>query len=143
MNIKLLEDKSIIDELELLRSQAFGFDTVASTYYSELLFNDKMTVILAYINDELAGAAYVTRFNHSTCIVDQLFVKPKYQFTDYHVGTELLKYIERNINSIKDDYEDHVNRLLISPGSEESEKIYRDQGYQDTRLDGTLYKRVR
>ena len=143
MDIRVEDNVENIFQFEDMRNRAHGFDHGYSEYYNKLFDENKIVIVSAYIDDQLAGAAYLTLFDDRTCNIDQLFVEPKYQFSDYHVGSSLLKFVEQNINSIKEYHDMRIRRILISPSSETSEKIYRDQGYEDTRLDGTLYKRVR
>ena len=143
MEIRVMNSVEDYYKMEALRSDAFEFDNDISQYYLNKLNEDDILILAAYINGELAGGLYFLPFISNRGIIDQLFVKKKYQFSDYHVGTTLLKYVEEHINDICEYFDTYIKTFIIEPSSDESEKVYRDNGYRDTALDGTLYKRIK
>ena len=144
MEVKVIDNYSDLFAIEHLRCDAFNIPKDVSEFYMDRFKKHAMLFLGAYIGDELVGGLYFSSCLFNCGSIDMLFVKPEYQNTDYHIGTYLLNYVEEH-NQDLCDYLDciSIEKYLISPASECSERLYKHRGYKQTGLDGTYYKRIK
>ena len=136
MVIKVLDE---VNASEMLRSEVYNYGDYISQYYINEFRTNNIIPIGAYLGNTLIGALYLTPHGN----IDQVFVKPEYQFSNYHVGSSLLIYVEDHLNELLDYGDLLCGKLYISPTSDKAERVYKSLGYRGTRLDGTLSKRVK
>jgi hypothetical protein len=143
MEIKLLDQKGILSEVEELRNDAFNIDDEFSTDSYKNRFKDHQLLILgAFIDGKLVGALYFSPFFSTNGYIEQLFVRKEFQNCSFHVGTSLLQYLEDNIEDIEDYFKRYFTRLYIEYKNEKSERVYLNAGFRYTKLDGTLTKEI-
>ena len=143
MEFRVASKYSEFADMELLRCDVFGLEKSISPYYEDRFENHKTFFLGAYENNQLVGALYFSPFLYNTGIIDMLFVRKDYQDTDLHIGSALLAYIEIHNEDICDYFNYlSIDKYLISPASEKSERLYKHRGYRKTGLDGTFYKRM-
>ena len=138
------DTKCLIDDIERLRAEAFYHDSeIYTSIFSNRFYSNKMLIIAAYIGNELVGGLYFSPYLMRDGYVDQLFVREEYQNSKYHIGTSLLKYVEKHIVELGEYFNQCFKRIYIEYNSPISKKVYLNAGYKYTRLDGTLVKRIR
>ena len=143
MIIKMIEDREGFEAAERLRCKVYDDEFHIRSDYNEDFNNNDLIILSAYVGDELVGSLYALPFLNRGLNIEQLFVKKEFQNNiDYRVGSSLLYYIEKHMDDIAQYKNITVSKLYISPSSDISERIYRTQGYMDTKLDGTLVKRI-
>ena len=143
MDIKVIDVSQDIEDIERLRLDAFYHDpTIYSSTYADRFYRNKMLIIAAYIENELVGALYFSPYLIKDGYVDQLFVREDYQNSKYHVGTSLLKYVEKHIVELGEYFDQFFKKIFIDYNSPISKSVYLNAGYKCTKLDGTLVKKV-
>ena len=143
MDIKVIDVSQDIEDIERLRLDAFYHDpTIYSSTYAERFYKNNMLIIAAYIHGELVGGLYFSPSFMRDGYIDQLFVREDYQNSKYHVGTSLLKYVEKHIVELGEYFDQYFKKIFIDYNSPISKRVYLNAGYKFTKLDGTLVKKV-
>ena len=87
-------DDNLINVLENMRYDAYSINLSSdiSSFYKFNLNHGNFVAFGVYYQNQLVGACYVSK-TYSSLYVEQLFILKKYQNTNLHLGSELLKYV--------------------------------------------------
>lgn len=141
MNIKIITNENDLLELEKLRCDVLHLDEVSEYYKNELLTNNTYAVG-AYIEKELVGGCYFHRFNQ-TLMIDQLFVKEKYQNTGMRIGRNILTKLMANKEQLEQLFNEKVTVCRIESNNEKAHALYSKMGFRESKSDeDTFYKSI-
>lgn len=141
MNTKILTDEKDLLKLEKLRCEVFDLDQ-ASVYYTNELLTKNAYAMAAYIEDELVGGCYFHNFN-KTLMIDQLFVKEKYQNTGLRIGRSILTELMSNKEVLNKLFDEDVTVCRIESDNEKAHALYSKMGFRESKNDeDTFYKSI-
>lgn len=141
MKIEILIDKNDKFRLEELRNEVLHLDKV-SEYYTKKLFTNDIFAIAAYIDNELAGGCYFHHLNN-TLMIDQLFVKEKYQDTGLRIGRSILKELITNKERLENLFNENITVCRIESNNEKAHSLYSKMGFRESENDeDTFYKSI-
>lgn len=141
MEITILTNESDLLELEKLRSEVLHLEKISEYYKNELLSNNTYA-IAAYIDNELVGGCYFHQFNQ-TLMIDQLFVKEKYQNTGLRIGRSMLKELMTNKELLEKLFSEEITVCRIESNNEKAHALYSKMGFRESSNDeDTFYKSI-
>ena len=141
MKIEIITDENEKFKIEELRNEVLHLDKT-SEYYTNELMNSNVFAVGAYIDDELVGGCYFHRFNQ-TLMIDQLFVKEKYQNTGMRIGRTILKELMTNKERLEKLFDEKVTVCRIESDNEKAHAIYSKMGFRESSNDeDTFYKHI-
>lgn len=141
MKIRIVINEEDKLELEKLRSEVLHLDKTSEYYKNELLTNNAYA-IAAYIDNELAGGCY---FHHldNTLMIDQLFVKEKYQNTGLRIGRSILTELMTNKEELERLFNEDITVCRIESNNEKAHAIYSKMGFRESNTNkDTFYKSI-
>lgn len=127
-----ITDESII-HLESIRYNAYNINETkvkySQSFYAKELKNKKYLVFGCFLNNKLVGACYVSNA-HNSLYIEQLFISKKYQNSNLHLGTNLLKFVLKNKNTIEDYFK---TKFYISylDSYKKTTEFYKKIGYKE------------
>lgn len=115
--------------IERIRKEAFNIeDTEQNDYYYQKIKNNSIYVIQCYYNNELVGGAYISNYLNSL-FIEQIFIIKKYQKSDLHLGTKLMKYIIDNKRKFETVFDTQFSFSRLESCMEDH--FYENLGYSE------------
>ena len=141
METRIIESAEDKQKVEKLRSEVFHMDSTGTYYLNELL-NNKEYAIVSLENNEMLAGCYFHRFDN-ILVIDQLFVKEKYQNTGLKLGRELIKKLILSKESIEKLLGGKLELCKIESQNEKAHNIYSKMGFYESKYDeDTFYKSI-
>lgn len=124
-------NEETITLLEKIRYNAYGMNpndfSPENTLYTRELKNDKYLVFGCYLNNQLIGACYTSKA-HNSLYIEQLFILKKYQKSNLHLGSNLLKFALTN-KKVAEDYFNSKFHFSYLDDYANTSDFYKSLGY--------------
>ncbi len=126
-------DDYLINKLEEIRLEAYNLNASVelSSFYAYNLRKGSYLVFGIFCDQELAGACYVSNA-YNSLYIEQLFIMKKYQKSELHLGSRLLKYV-LNENEVVEKYFDSEFEFSYLENINSDNMMYSKLGYKDTK----------
>ena len=132
-----------INLLERIRYDAYNMNPndfpVENTYHTRELKNGKYLVFGCYLNNQLVGACYTSK-TYNSLYIEQLFILKKYQKSDLHLGSNLLKFVLNNKNLVENYFNTQFFFSYLD-NYQNTTDFYKSLGYRETN-DSQMRKRL-
>ena len=127
-------------DVELIRAHSFGVEYV-SDYYRQLLYKQKLLVIIAQINKKIIGGCYISDAE-SSIYIEQLFILGIYK--DLDIENNLIDYATSQKKSINKFFGQDTDYFKVTPSNSNKEVLYKRLGfrYSKPNVMGTMMKRI-
>lgn len=120
--------------LERIRYDAYKMNTYAlppeNTFYTRELKASKYLVFGCYLNNQLIGACYTSKA-HNSLYIEQLFILKKYQKSNFHFGSNLLKFVLAN-KKVAEEYFNSNFYFSYLDNYKNTSNFYKSLGYTET-----------
>lgn len=137
----LKNDNDMIELMERLRKNAFGFDAdTINQYYINRLMDNSLVMLACVYNNKLIGGAYIAnRFNK--LYIESLFVDKSLQRSKLHVGTRIMNYIINNNELFDKLFDTKFYFSSLEPIDEEVASFYKRLGYHQNDNDSLILRK--
>jgi len=143
ININVLKptDKAI-GFMESLRYEAHNYpkpDNPLNSYYAIMLKEGRMLVYAVLVNNVPVAGAYVSSVGHSI-FIEHVFVKPELQRTEFHFGSNLIRFIISQRSELETYFNEQFNSVRIEYINDETKQIYQNLQFRESKMPGQLFK---
>ena len=125
-------DENLINLLEKIRFDAYSINnfSASQSFYSHCLNNGNYIVYGAFYRGTFVGACYVTK-SYNSLFIERLFILKKFQNTELHLGSRLLKYVLSNQKYIEEYFNMHFKYSFLDNATKDN-SLYEKLGYRKT-----------